>query len=270
MQPGGRVSVENLNGSIEISVWDRNEVEVAGTKYASSEQLLKAVEIDVVATGDSVRIRTVSPSGHRGGHGARYLIRVPKKTEVDRVTSSNGRISVAGIQGAARLRTTNGAIRVNSVTGAVDAETTNGGVELQDHNGPAIIRTTNGAVRADIDRGVVEATTSNGSINATVRDPEPNKGMRVSTTNGSIELALAAIRNNDIRANTSNSSITLRLPSQINAQVRAHTSNSSVTTDFDVNVRGQVRKGELEGAIGTGGALIEASSTNGSIRILRQ
>jgi DUF4097 and DUF4098 domain-containing protein YvlB len=245
-------------------------VEVAGTKYASSEQLLNAVEIDVVATGDSVRVRTVSPSGHRGGHGARYVIRVPRKTEVDRVTSSNGRIALDGVQGAARLRTTNGAIRANGVNGAIDAETTNGGVELQDHTGPATIRTTNGAIRADIDRGQVEASTSNGSITATVRDPEPNKGMRVSTTNGRIELALAAVRNNDIRASTSNSSITLRLPSQVNAQVRAHTSNSSVSTDFDVNVRGQLRKNELEGTIGSGGALIDVSSTNGSIRILRQ
>ena len=34
MQPGGRLSVENFNGSVEISGWDQDTVDISGTKYA--------------------------------------------------------------------------------------------------------------------------------------------------------------------------------------------------------------------------------------------
>ncbi len=67
--PGGRISVESYNGSIEIVAWDKDEVHVTGTKYASSEALLAAIKVDIVATDDFIQIRTVKPSGRRGKHG---------------------------------------------------------------------------------------------------------------------------------------------------------------------------------------------------------
>jgi hypothetical protein len=77
------------------------------------------------------------------------------------------------------------------------------------------------------------------------------------------------LRNNDIHATTSNSSITLRLPADLQAQVKAHTSNSSITTDFDVAASGTISKHDLEGRIGGGGPVIDVSTSNGSIKILK-
>src|SRR5690349_20327370 len=44
---GGRISLENFNGSVEITGWDQNTVDVSGTKYAESRDLLNAVQIEV-------------------------------------------------------------------------------------------------------------------------------------------------------------------------------------------------------------------------------
>ncbi len=38
MKPGARLSVENLNGSVEISGWDRDTIEVTGAKYAATRR----------------------------------------------------------------------------------------------------------------------------------------------------------------------------------------------------------------------------------------
>lgn len=267
LKSGGRISVENRNGSIEIYGWDREEVEIMGTKYASREELLKAIEIDVVATADAVRIRTVSPSGHRGNHGARYVIRVPRKAEIERVTNSNGRIMVEALEGAARLRTSNGSVKTLRVRGAIEVDTSNGSVEVTEHYGPATLHTTNGSIRAEDIRGYLDATTSNGSITARLADPEPGRPVKLQSSNGRIDLTLERWRNNDVRASTSNSSITVRIPADARANLRARTSNASVGTDFDLAEKGQTTKHSLEGAIGGGGPVIDLTSSNGSIRI---
>src|SRR5690242_9819001 len=74
VQPGVRVYLENSNGSVEFTGWEKNSIQITGTKHASSEAALKALKIDIIASADSVRIRTMPGSGHRGGYGARYAI----------------------------------------------------------------------------------------------------------------------------------------------------------------------------------------------------
>src|SRR4051794_1407033 len=146
LSPGGKLSLENLNGAVEIQGWDQSKVEITGTKYASSEALVKALKIDVVSSPDSIRVRTIPPSGHRGGMGARYSIRVPRRTEIERVVSSNGKIQIENVDSAARLRTSNGSVRVTGTKGNLDVETSNASVELSNHDGPAVVHTSNGSV----------------------------------------------------------------------------------------------------------------------------
>jgi len=267
LKPGGKLSLETLNGTVEVTGWDQNKVEITGSKYASSEGLLSAIKIDVVSTPDAVRIRTIPPSGHRGGMGARYTLHVPRQTEIERIVSSNGKIQIDDVESAARLKTSNGSVRVNRTKGNLEVETSNASVELNGHSGSAVVHTSNGSVRAEQVKGYFEATTSNASINARVTDPEPGRPIKLESSNGSITVAFDSLRNNDIRATTSNSSITLRLPSATGAQLRAKTSNSSITTEFDVNMRGALSKNSMEGTIGSGGPNIELATSNGSIRI---
>ena len=269
LKAGGRLSIENMNGSVEIMGWDRNEVDITAVKYASTEEALSRLKIEVTAPGDFVSIRTVQPSGFRGGMGARYTIRVPRKIELERIISSNGRIQVEDVEGNGRFRTSNGSVKALRTRGSLEVETSNGSVDLAEHTGPASVRTSNGQIRADNVRGHFDASTSNSSITARLADPEPGRPVKLSSTNGSINLTVESLKDNDIVATTSNSSITVKLPGSVGAQLKASTSNSSITTDFDVNVRGAMSKHRLEGAINGGGPLMTLSTSNGSIRIQR-
>ena len=269
LKAGGRVTLENMNGSVEITGWEKDTVDIIGTKYAATESLLQSIKVDIAATADSVDIRTLFPSGTRGNFGAKYIIRVPHKAVLDRITSSNGSLRVESVDGPARLKTSNGGVRISRVNGLVDLHTSNGGVDVNDQTGGLIIRTSNGAVRVDNVRGSFEAVTSNGGIHVRLSDPEPQKPIKLESSNGTVELTMESIKDNDIRINTSNSSIQLRLPANAGGQLRAHTSNSSITTDFDVNVKaGQISKSRLEGAIGSGGgAMFDLSTSNGNIKV---
>src|SRR5262245_35894015 len=85
---GSRVELENFNGSVEITGWDRNSVDISGSKYANSEQLLKAIKVEITNTPDSIRIRSIRPMERRSNMGVRYVISVPRKTILDRISSS--------------------------------------------------------------------------------------------------------------------------------------------------------------------------------------
>ncbi len=270
LKEGGRIDVDNFNGSIEITAWDRDSVDVTGQKYASTQDLLEAIKIDIVPSPDSIRIRTVRPVERRGNMGARYILRVPRRVVLDRIVSSNGGIRVNGVEGDARLRSSNGRISISDLKGALEANTSNGGIEIQQLDGSANLRTSNGAIRVDNVRGAFEALTSNAGIEARLTEIDPNRPIRVETSNGSINVTLEQMKGHELRASSSNGSITIRLPESTAAKVRAHTSNSSITSDFDVLVKGGLKtKTRLEGTIGDGAGLLDVGTSNGSIRLLK-
>jgi DUF4097 and DUF4098 domain-containing protein YvlB len=267
VKPGSTVSLESFNGSIEVASWEKDEVEVNGTKYAATEELLHQIKLEGVTEGGGVRFRAMRPEGRWGNGGARMIVRVPRRISLQDVRSSNGGIRIDAIEGAVRARSSNGPIRLRSVKGAMAVETSNGGIEATTVEGDFDARTSNGAVRVDGLRGSFSATTSNGSITAKVDALPEGKLVRAKSSNGSIELALPGYRNQEIDAQSSNSSVTVRLPATVNAELRASTSNASIQTDFNVVTSGAISKHRLEGKLGNGGATIRLASSNGSIRV---
>jgi hypothetical protein len=45
LNPNGRVSVSNINGSITVEAWDRNEIRLEAVKTADSRETLAEVEL---------------------------------------------------------------------------------------------------------------------------------------------------------------------------------------------------------------------------------
>ncbi len=97
LNAGATVQLENSNGSVEIVGWDKNTIEIDGTKFASSEDRLRDMKIDVQSSQNSVYIRTIPPMPRMGNYGARYVIHVPRRVELQNVISSNGAIRLETI-----------------------------------------------------------------------------------------------------------------------------------------------------------------------------
>ncbi len=268
LNQGGRFSIENMNGSVEISGWDKNEVDISGTKYAKTKAYLDEIKIDVQASTGVVSIRTIPPVDRSNSNaGAKYIIRVPRQVATD-LASSNGSIQLSSVEGTAKIRTSNGRVGAKSVKGLVDITTTNGNVDIADVTGGARVSTSNGTVDADNLHGEFNAKTTNGGIKARLFDIPSNALVKATTSNGPVELTVDQVRS-DIRASTNNGHIHLRVPSNTNARVDARTSNSNVTSDLAVTGGNSSSKKHLEGTIGSGGPHIDLSTTNGSIRLMK-
>jgi hypothetical protein len=266
MKPGGHLEVDNRNGSISIIGWDRDSIDIAGTKYAPEDAALKDVHIKADVNGNIALITTESPSGTWGNYGASYTIHLPRSTVVSRAKSTNGSVSAEDLNGGGSLVSTNGRISLHRDDGDFDVRTTNGSIEYADCGGVERAETTNGSVRGTIKAGAFEARSTNGSIDLTLAKPRADRELRASTTNGSIRIALNEFAGNPIRANTTHGSITLRLPHDANALIDAHTSVSRISTEFPVSAE-ESDKHELRGQLGHGGPVISLTSTTGSIRI---
>jgi DUF4097 and DUF4098 domain-containing protein YvlB len=247
VNPGAHFELETFNGNVEIRSWDQNKVDISGTKFANSAALRDAIRIDTHATPDSVTIRTVRPSEHHGNMGAKFIVRVPHAMALDRIVNSNGGIRVENVAGPVHASTSNGGVTLSQIQGAVNADTSNGGIDLTDVTGNATLETSNGRIHVDHIVGVVQATSSNGEIS----------------------LAFANAPKNDVHASTSNSSIEVSMPSSSPVRLRADTSNGSISSEFDVSSQGTASKNHLEGAINGGGPLLDLSTSNGSIKVVK-
>ncbi len=271
LQPGGQLNLTNTNGSVEITGWDRNSLDISGTKYGPDQNRLKEIQVKVNASGKDATIATVIPRGDNwhGSYGVRYRIRVPRNIALSPVETTNGAITAEDLSGGGRIKSTNGKLTLTYLAGDYRAETTNGAIEMENCSGLQRAETTNGGVRGHLKEGAIEATSTNGALNVTVDKPRENKTIKMTTTNGSLALALAEFHGNAVRVGTTHGSVTLRLPDNTNAHLRAETSMAGIHNDLPLSSTEEHSKHELRGQLGKGGPDIEASTNMGSINISR-
>ena len=184
VEEGVKFVLDNVNGGIEISSWDRNEISVEALirikapSKSKAEELYKKIDFVIEKKTDYLRIEADLPRIRQvvmglGGHisiNIHYEVRVPRYTNLD-LTTVNGGIDVEEVRGRFDIRTTNGSIDLRGMEGEGDLKTVNGGIKCQivgfPRRGRLEIKTTNGGVHLwlpnDVD-GSLEAKTINGGI----------------------------------------------------------------------------------------------------------
>lgn len=267
LKPGGKLEVETFNGSIDISGWDQDTVDISGTKFGPSQEEADNLRVDVDHRADYVSVRVPRPTARRNNQGARLVIKIPRKTQLDRIVTSNSSIQTDDGVGPTHLRTSNGSIRVVDLHGELEAETSNSSIEIERIDGNARVHSSNGHIRVERVNGSIDASTSNSRVNIEVE--RPDKAVRIDTTNSGVELDLPPDFSASVHIDTNNGPITVRM-NNANARVSARTSNSSIDTEFEVRAQGELSRNRLEGSIGGGGPLMELTTSNGPIRLLKK
>ena len=270
LQPGGRLELENRNGSIEIVGWDRNTIDVSGTKFAPATNRLQEIKVNINVSGNTASIATEWPKDSwHGSYGAKYIIRVPRQITLARTQTTNGSVSVEDLEGGGHVNSTNGRISMARDSGDYDVQTTNGAIDFEECSGSERAHTTNGAVRGRLKTGSIDSESTNGSIELTLMQPSNGQRIRASTTNGGIVLALAEFHDNPLNAETTNGGVTIRLPKDTNAKVNLETSVSSIRNDLALSSTEESSKHRLSGQLGNGGPLISATARTGAVHLER-
>jgi DUF4097 and DUF4098 domain-containing protein YvlB len=171
----GRVELENINGSVHISVWDQNQVKVDAIKRARDDERLKNIEIRVSAHPDSISISThyrESEEGwrtHNNPGSVDYTLTVPRNARLDEIKLINGSLEVNGVAGEVRASCINGRLVAKGLAGRAKLATINGTLhaEFEHLSSPLDLSSVNGSVHLTLPsdaKANIEASTVHGGI----------------------------------------------------------------------------------------------------------
>ena len=138
LSPGGTLSLENVNGNVEIHGWEMDELEVYAEKTIQLPDQPKfyvfprrnftpGIVFDKFE--NFVKIRTKNISENREFAFVDYYIDVPRSINLKDIMVRNGNIFISDVQGDAHLDLEEGDITVESFSGSLSASTARGSVD---------------------------------------------------------------------------------------------------------------------------------------------
>ncbi len=180
LNANGRVRISNVNGSITVQAWDRNEVQLSYTKTADTRERLTDVEIridsrpeffSVESDYDNWKIRNTDKWRNGSRLTVEYRLMVPRGAVLNEVETVNGSITVSNFTNVTRVSAVNGSVKATNI------------------RGNARLSTVNGEVNADFDRlesgSTISLNTVNGKVNLIIPS-DSNATVKADSVNGSI------------------------------------------------------------------------------------
>jgi DUF4097 and DUF4098 domain-containing protein YvlB len=178
LTPDGRVELDNINGDVHISTWDRSEVKVDAVKYADSKERLDEARIEVGASKENVSIRTkyrdhdntFNWGSHNNPPSVEYTLTVPRAARLDEIKLINGKLDITGAAGEVHASCINGKLEAHNLSGRAELSTINGHLDARfdQLSGSSVeLNSVNGSVELTIpsdSKAQIEASTVSGGI----------------------------------------------------------------------------------------------------------
>src|SRR6267378_800645 len=178
LSANGRVELENINGPVHISAWDRNQVKVDAIKRAWSKERLDEAKIAISSRPDSLSIRTEYPGHdntfwndrHDNPASVEYTLVVPRRARLDEIKLVNGSLDIQDVAGEVRASCVNGRLQARNLGGRTDLGTVNGELDASMNRLPLSsleLSAVNGTLRLTLPsdaKAELEANTVSGGI----------------------------------------------------------------------------------------------------------
>lgn len=171
IDPQGSISLDNVNGSVRIDVWDEESVRIEGVKRARTQEHLDNLEVKIDSSRDRLTIKTnLIDKGLRKNPGSiDYVLTVPRNCKLDGIRTVNGPIEITGVQGEVDASSVNGQVTATGLRNEADLSTVNGSVRASFEEGahPVSLKSVNGSVTLRLPESChasVEAKSVNGAI----------------------------------------------------------------------------------------------------------
>jgi DUF4097 and DUF4098 domain-containing protein YvlB len=262
LDPDGSVSVDNHEGSITVTTWDRDAVqyEVEIDAPEGSDQL-RNTEIDVDHSSRSLRLATTQRKGNGGnwfswGDGndipdVHYTIRMPRTARLT-IDDHESEIEVTGLQAELRIDTHEGPITVTDQEGEVIIDSHESRTDLRNITGRLTIDTHDSDIVVENLRGAFELDTHDGS--ADVAFAELTDDVEIDTHDARITLTFPGDAGFDLRTDFSDDA-------DLDSEFDIASLRISDDDDDEVNYRG---------AVNGGGPRIELESHDGRFALRQQ
>ena len=260
----GVVSISNISGSVEVSGWSRNEVEVTGMLGDDVEELI------FERHGDEIEITVRVPQRNSHDIASDLVIKVPEKSSME-VVSVSADVDIQNVKGAQELQTVSGDVDSEAFSADVEVETVSGDIELQgdDNEARTRLESVSGDVEAQNLAGEISANTVNGDI--TLVNSSFDR-VRLETVNGDIIFNSALSKNGTFNLETINGDVDIDFSGTISARFDIETFNGDIRNCFGpkpVRTSKYTPGTELKFTEGDGDGRVGIQTLNGDLRLCK-
>lgn len=209
-------SLDNVNGAVEITSWSESVIKVEATISADHQDALDRVNIKMQQKGQKVSVETDYEENSRWGNNqsaqVTYRVWLPSDTNLSKIESVNGRLTIENITGEVNAQVVNGSIKakgltsnskISSVNGSIkvyyqavsdnlkniDIETVNGSIKLylpNSINANLDLETMHGSIKTDFGLSAQKNTFTGNSLRGNIGSGDV--GINMESVNGSIKV----------------------------------------------------------------------------------
>jgi DUF4097 and DUF4098 domain-containing protein YvlB len=261
----GTVEVSNVSGSVTVTGWDRNEVEVTGELGDGTERL------DFVSGDKVTRIKVILPEHTYNVDDTELVVRVPAASRLS-VNSVSADIGVSGVLGAQRLQAVSGDVHTVAGTEDVECKSVSGDVVVDGagKKGLLTITTVSGDASALRVAGEVNANTVSGNLILGLGETARS---RLRSTSGDITIAARIAADGKVDIDTISGDVRMNLLAPVDAEFDVASFSGEIKNCFGPKPASASEYGpgkELRFSEGQGTARIRIKTLNGDVSICRK
>jgi DUF4097 and DUF4098 domain-containing protein YvlB len=252
VRSGGRMNLDNFEGSVSITTWNRSSVRIQATHDDDTR-------IDVENRGGGVWIRARS---RYGPSDVDYQITVPVDMSLE-ISAHEGDVRIEGTRGEVEVSSTEGQITLAGGRGRISLSSVEGDISVAGGDGRMSLSTVDGGIVIRDASGDIEASTVDGDITL---DGVQGTNVDARSVDGAISYNGTLKDGGHYSLSSHDGDVMMRVPT-INATVSVSTFSGDFDSDFEVTIRGGGGRRRMNFTLGNGSARVELESFDGTIAL---
>ena len=260
--PAGQVEISNTAGTVTVTGWNRNEVEVTGELGDGSERL------EFGTSGKVTRIKVILPKKSYGVDGSDLIVKMPAGSGLS-VNTVSADIHVRGVQGEQRLQSVSADIGTEASTEDVECKTVSGDVTVAGtgKRGLLTITTVSGDATVTNAAGEINGNTVSGNFRLGLGETARS---RLRSTSGDLTMASRPVADARFDIESISGDVRLDLAGPPNAEFDVSSLNGEIRNCMGpkpVRISEYGPGRELRFREGQGSARIRIKTLNGDISV---
>ena len=255
LEPTGAVRIMSMAGSIMVSVWDRDSVDVTGTVGRG---------LTPFSGGTNAAFKFTTYEGDQDATSRSHLrVRVPRRAQLWIKTLSSS-ITVAAAEGELELYTIDGPIAVTGSPATLTAETMRGAVTVS--GTPAWLRLRSGSGTLRLSGRAEDAALS--TVSGAIRSTSWIRRGRMESVTGDIEVAGALAPRASLDIDSHAGAVRLRFQPRPSVSVTVFSLSGRITNELSEDRPSVAGSGhELTATLGDGSARLVVRTFSGPVVI---
>lgn len=260
--PAGQVEISNISGSVAVTGWDRNEVEVRGELGDGTEKL------EFSRTGQLTRVKVIMPKRSSHVEGTDLIVKVPAGSSIA-VNTVSADLNVRDVRGAQRLQSVSGDIQTGVASEDLECKTVSGNVRVTGSGQRSLttVMTVSGDAALERVAGEVNGNTVSGDL--TVSMGETSRS-RLRSTSGNLVVIGQLADDARLDFESMSGDVRLDLAGTVSAEFDVSSFNGEISNCFGpkpVRTDEYAPGTELRFRQGAGGARVRIKTFNGDVRL---